>query len=170
MHTASNGRNEGSENKRELPLPVRPADNPLPFRSDDPFINNPEDDAAVRIRPDGDGGFRIEYTVPPDFGEEAELMLRLLVQHLSTAILRFKESRADKESLALALPDLDRDSLTRRECETLPHLLHGKSNSEIASILGISPRTAEKHVASILDKSGAENRKTLISEAKYRSA
>lgn len=60
---------------------------------------------------------------------------------------------------------MDDESLTRREHETLPHLLNGKSNPEIATILGISPRTAEKHVASIIDKSGAENRKTLIAEA-----
>ena len=57
-------------------------------------------------------------------------------------------------------------SLTKRELETLPHLVNGKSNEEIAKILGISRRTAEKHVAAIIKKSGAENRKMLIANAR----
>lgn len=61
-------------------------------------------------------------------------------------------------------------SLTKREQETLPHLVNGKSNEEIATILGISRRTAEKHVASIIHKTGSENRKMLIANARRYGA
>lgn len=63
-------------------------------------------------------------------------------------------------------PVLDPYSLTKREREVCPHLANGKSNEEIATILGITRRTAEKHVAAIIRKAGAENRKMFIAEAR----
>jgi DNA-binding CsgD family transcriptional regulator len=48
--------------------------------------------------------------------------------------------------------------LSRREVEVADWLLEGKTNSEIAIILGMSARTAEKHVEHILGKLGVENR------------
>ena len=107
------------------------------------------------------------FISPRVFSEETKLMIHLFRQHLAIAFLRFKETEAEKKRVSLILPSLDHATLTRRERETLPYLLSGKSNSEIAIILGISPRTAEKHVASLIEKSGAENRKILISEARY---
>lgn len=53
-------------------------------------------------------------------------------------------------------------TLSKREAEVLPYLLDGKTSPEIATMLGISPRTVEKHVASILEKLGVENRRALI--------
>lgn len=128
------------------------------------------DHAAVEFWHDDKTGVLICFNAPSGFDEETKLMIHLLHQHLSGALLRFKENQAKKKRNALNLPHLDQAALKHRERETLPHVLHGKSNSEIAIILGISPRTAEKHVASIIEKTGAENRKTLISEAKYLSA
>ncbi len=109
------------------------------------------------------------FISPHTFSEETKLMIHLFRQHLSIAFLRFKKAEAESKRISLTLPSLEQSTLTRRERETLPYLLSGKSNSEIATILGISPRTAEKHVASLIEKSEAENRKTLISEARYRS-
>jgi two-component system nitrate/nitrite response regulator NarL len=59
-------------------------------------------------------------------------------------------------------------SLTEREGEVLPLLVAGKSNVEIAAALFISPRTAKNHIASILDKLGAENRIQAAVEAVRR--
>jgi DNA-binding NarL/FixJ family response regulator len=59
-------------------------------------------------------------------------------------------------------------SLTERECQVLPLLVAGKSNVEIAAALFISPRTAKNHIASILDKLGAENRIQAAAEAVRR--
>jgi DNA-binding CsgD family transcriptional regulator len=53
---------------------------------------------------------------------------------------------------------LQRLGLTHREAEVLGWLVGGKSNPEIALILGMSPRTAEKHLENIFSKLGVENR------------
>lgn len=52
--------------------------------------------------------------------------------------------------------------LTARETEVFSWLLEGKRNSEIAMILGCSPRTIDKHVQNILRKSGAETRTAAV--------
>jgi DNA-binding CsgD family transcriptional regulator len=51
-----------------------------------------------------------------------------------------------------------RFGLTGRECDVALWLSHGKTNAEIAVILGMAPRTAEKHVESILRKLRVDNR------------
>ncbi len=55
--------------------------------------------------------------------------------------------------------------LSSRENETLHWMTEGKRNGEIATILGISERTVEKHVAIILKQLGAENRATTFIRA-----
>jgi DNA-binding NarL/FixJ family response regulator len=48
--------------------------------------------------------------------------------------------------------------LTSREGEVLVWLSKGKSNRDIAQILGLSPRTVDKHLEQIYAKLGVENR------------
>ncbi len=48
--------------------------------------------------------------------------------------------------------------LTAREAEVLLWLARGKSNRDIAEILGLSPRTVNKHLELIFAKLGVENR------------
>ena len=48
--------------------------------------------------------------------------------------------------------------LTTREGEVLSWLSKGKTNSDIAQILGLSPRTVDKHLEQIYAKLGVENR------------
>jgi DNA-binding CsgD family transcriptional regulator len=55
---------------------------------------------------------------------------------------------------------LESCGLTRREAEVLTWIAQGKTNGEIATILGLSRRTAEKHVEHVLHKLGVENRTT----------
>jgi DNA-binding CsgD family transcriptional regulator len=50
------------------------------------------------------------------------------------------------------------DGLTQREAEVLGLVAEGKTNPEIASELGISPKTVTHHITSILRKIGASNR------------
>ncbi|PZA10040.1 DNA-binding response regulator [Rhodopseudomonas palustris] len=48
--------------------------------------------------------------------------------------------------------------LTSRESEVLAWLSKGKTNRDIAQILGLSPRTVDKHLEQIYAKLGVENR------------
>jgi DNA-binding response OmpR family regulator len=48
--------------------------------------------------------------------------------------------------------------LTKREGEVLSWLSRGKANRDIAQILGLSPRTVDKHLEQIYSKLGVENR------------
>lgn len=51
-----------------------------------------------------------------------------------------------------------RHRLTRRESETLHWIGEGKTNAEIAALLGIGSRTVEKHCEGVFQKLGVDNR------------
>jgi DNA-binding response OmpR family regulator/DNA-binding CsgD family transcriptional regulator len=51
-------------------------------------------------------------------------------------------------------------NLTGREAEVLIWIAAGKSNRDISEILGISPRTVNKHLEQVFAKLGVENRAT----------
>ncbi|MEO6367232.1 MAG: helix-turn-helix transcriptional regulator, partial [Steroidobacteraceae bacterium] len=55
--------------------------------------------------------------------------------------------------------------VTVREAEVLLWLSRGKSNREIGQILGISPRTVNKHLEQIFIKLGVENRASAAGRA-----
>jgi two-component system, NarL family, response regulator LiaR len=57
------------------------------------------------------------------------------------------------------------EMLTPRELEVLTLIGQGHSNSEIAALLSIAPRTAKVHVQNILGKLGANNRTEAVSIA-----
>lgn len=65
-----------------------------------------------------------------------------------------------EEGLAQASPLLDQ--LTARERDVAEHLAAGLTDREIAGSLGISPRTAGKHLQNIYAKLGIANRASLI--------
>ncbi len=62
--------------------------------------------------------------------------------------------------------------ITAREADVLQRVIEGLSNKEIAARLGLSPRTVEKHVESLLRKTDARSRTELASMmgARARSA
>ncbi|MCX5571692.1 MULTISPECIES: response regulator transcription factor [Kaistia] len=49
-------------------------------------------------------------------------------------------------------------TVTQREAEVLLWIARGKSNRDIAEILGLSPRTVNKHLEQVYQKLGVENR------------
>lgn len=49
------------------------------------------------------------------------------------------------------------DLLTKREFEVLESVCEGRSNKEVATVLGISPRTVEIHRANVFTKLGVRN-------------
>lgn len=48
--------------------------------------------------------------------------------------------------------------VTQREAEVLHWVIQGKTNRDIAAILGMSPRTVNKHLEHVFDKLGVETR------------
>jgi DNA-binding CsgD family transcriptional regulator len=69
-------------------------------------------------------------------------------------LFRIAEIRAGAEERLLAR----RHALTDREAEVLLWISRGKANREISEILGISPRTVNKHLEQVFAKMGVENR------------
>jgi DNA-binding response OmpR family regulator/DNA-binding CsgD family transcriptional regulator len=65
---------------------------------------------------------------------------------------------AKDTSAGLAVQFSSELGLTTREGEVLSWLAKGKTNRDIAQILGLSPRTVDKHLEQIYAKLGVENR------------
>ena len=57
--------------------------------------------------------------------------------------------------------------LTQRESEVLLWIARGKSNRDIADILGLSPRTVNKHLEQVYTKLGVENRASAAIKATH---
>ena len=81
---------------------------------------------------------------------------RLTVRMLSSdgANLLLLEEKNPARNMA----DLRDPRLSRRELDVLVWAAQGKTNGEIADILGMSPQTAKKHMEHIFQKLGVENR------------
>jgi DNA-binding CsgD family transcriptional regulator len=91
----------------------------------------------------------------PDFTERDRQMLEMLRPHFDQA-----RANLERETLRRATrsQSLEASGLTPRETQVALWLAQGKSNPEIATILGAPVRTVEKHVEHILHKLGVENR------------
>ncbi len=90
-----------------------------------------------------------------DFSERDRLMMNLIQPHLDLAC---RNAERDTRRRTLAARPLGNYALSPREGETARWLAEGKTNPEIAIILGASVRTVEKHVAKIIEKLSVENR------------
>ena len=95
-----------------------------------------------------------------DFSERDRAVLELLRPHL-----RAREARADLERRARSSDRAtdddateERVALTAREREILRLVRDGKTNSEIAGELWISPGTVKKHLEHVYDKLGVAGR------------
>jgi DNA-binding CsgD family transcriptional regulator len=91
------------------------------------------------------------------FTEEDRLVLDLLRPHLAQA---FENAQAFDAALQNRQRVMDVVDLTERESEVAFWVALGKTNREIATILGIAPRTVDKHMEHILRKLHVENRTT----------
>lgn len=56
-------------------------------------------------------------------------------------------------------------TLTAREADVLLWISRGKSNRDVSEILGISPRTVNKHLEQVFEKLGVENRASATARA-----
>jgi DNA-binding CsgD family transcriptional regulator len=95
-----------------------------------------------------------------DFSDCERACLEALRPHLGSL---YRLSRAaEGPQAAWGVPPADpatgEAGLTERECEVLRWLSGGKTDRDIAAILGISPRTVHKHLQRIYEKLGVETR------------
>jgi DNA-binding response OmpR family regulator/DNA-binding CsgD family transcriptional regulator len=112
---------------------------PIPQWLDEARRGKPGSKAAIMTALPGDEQLRLQYM--GKLGTN-EFLLRLA-----------KDSGA--ETPAEFSSEL---GLTTREGEVLSWLSKGKTNRDIAQILGLSPRTVDKHLEQIYSKLGVENR------------
>jgi DNA-binding CsgD family transcriptional regulator len=85
-------------------------------------------------------------------GASARLVVRLVSDAGRSLLLLEEQPRQ------LSGRGLEAHGLTRREAEVLAWVAEGKTNPEIAAILGLSPRTIGNHLARIYDRLGVETR------------
>jgi len=88
---------------------------------------------------------------------------RLVVRHLcdqAQCLLLFEE-----QLMSLQPFSLEPLGLSHREAEVLAWVAQGKTNIEIGTILGMSPRTVQKHLQHIYQKLGVESRTAAAAKA-----
>lgn len=84
------------------------------------------------------------------------LVVRLVGRHVSGNLIVHLTERAPDPADA---PNAGRRyALTQREMEVLSWVGKGKTNRDVADILGISPRTVNKHLENVFEKLGVETR------------
>ena len=98
-------------------------------------------------------------------GEEVRGILQALYPHIERAFENAQQRDEPGHLLRRHRRDLKEIGLTRRESEVLLWIAEGKRDAEIAKILGVSRRTASKHVERILGKLEAETRTAAVARA-----
>jgi DNA-binding response OmpR family regulator len=104
----------------------------------------------------------VDYVVKPIRIEEVLARLNTHVRNARAAREALVRVTMQQRPLPLqAAPETDRllqAALTPRETEVLTWLARGKTNRDIAEILGMSHRTVNKHLEHIFEKLGVETR------------
>jgi DNA-binding NarL/FixJ family response regulator len=102
-----------------------------------------------------EAGERVPGQVAAAMGEQRLLQFVYVGRMAPDEVLfRIMETRSSTEESRLR----ERLGLTAREAEVLLWVGHGKGTRDIADILGLSPRTVQKHLETIYTKLGVENR------------
>lgn len=101
---------------------------------------NPVSPQWVRVEMDLGGGLMEMTVLPQQPGSEGIVMFSPL-------------TRPSPVTTGSSVP-----MLTRRQCDIMEWIAEGKTSSEVATILSISPRTVEKHLEAVFQRFGVENR------------
>jgi DNA-binding CsgD family transcriptional regulator len=99
------------------------------------------------------------------FSERDRDLAEVIRPHLAN-LYRLGVARERTRNLPADAPfDRAAAPLTPREREVLDWVAAGKTNRDIAAILGASPRTVEKHLERIYEKLGVETRTAAVMRA-----
>jgi DNA-binding CsgD family transcriptional regulator len=111
----------------------------------------------LTVAPQTIAGFSLTRGEP--FTERDRVILDLLAPHLARARARMATRRTMQ-------PDVD---LTEREWDVMRWLAQGKTNKEIASLLGVTSNTVRKHLENVFEKLGVRTRTAAVARA-FRAA
>lgn len=102
----------------------------------------------------------VDYLVKPVVPDElvARLQAHLRVAREMNAAMRARGEEAAPAAALLPSP------LTQREMDVLEWVARGKTNRDVAEILGMSPRTVNKHLEHIYEKLGVETRTAAVAQ------
>ncbi|MDC7788566.1 LuxR C-terminal-related transcriptional regulator [Rhodoplanes sp. TEM] len=115
-------------------------------------------DLTGMLPPDVVGtGLREAHLPEPSLGAAFEPFVRVIEQTILKTLGSDAPPKRAEPPLALEKAQIA-DRLAARQREVLALLGQGKSNAEIAGLLGISMNTAKLHVAAILRRLGLDNR------------
>lgn len=147
------------------------------FLSDEEFYNSPiyregfaipgiSDHAAVWLPSNDDKVVFIglELCGGAKFEEKARTVMNILQPHLANAY-NLAQAMVQIEAATADVQVFQRAGLTPRQAEVLAFLSLGKSNPEIALILGLSLVTVKSYVSAIFDRLGVCNRHAAIVRA-----
>ena len=104
----------------------------------------------------GDSAASTETTLQSD---ACQIRIRAAPTSSPELLLLVLTQEKDSQSLAFT-PDL---GLTKREFEVANWIRQGKATADIATLIGVSPRTVHKHVQHIYKKLGVATRAGLVS-------
>lgn len=100
--------------------------------------------------------------------EQVPLLLEGGGYRLTVRLIRQNDFRLlffEEEPEEVPIDRLQAFGLTPRECEVMRWVIAGKTNPEIARILGVSVVTVEKHLGSVYQKLNVENRTAAVTTA-----
>ncbi len=121
-----------------------------------------EDQLVMHLYIKDTHGIVVTFHAPRMFDEVNHFKASILRGHLVARLYAIDLAQGQRKEIAENLDEHLRKRISPREISILRHVCNGMSNSEIADLLGISKRTTDHHVSSLLKKLCATNRFQLI--------
>jgi DNA-binding NarL/FixJ family response regulator len=99
-----------------------------------------------------------DYLVKPASADEVLLAVSVRLQREKERVATLRDQFAFRPDFTSSVPLERAYGLTPREAEVLLWVAQGKSNPEVATILGMAEKTVKVHLGHIFEKLGTDNR------------
>lgn len=123
-------------------------------------------DSALRALDAGAMGFLLKGSTLAELHEAIETVSRgelFITQQYASQVMSGLRNRARRDELVKAI------KLSVREQQIIKHLMHARTNREIAESLLISEKTVKHYMTTLMSKMKARNRVELVIEAQRTS-